>query len=114
MSSLPYARDRTAGWRDPFTWSHTRESSLISGKPRQGTGNIKCNGDDVYRLDARGSRPNAVWEYPYRLPIFSPIDEPERGLDNDGFFWVRNTEEWDYIWVAASGEDLGLDCMSVA
>ena len=62
----------------------------------------------MYRLDARGSRPNAVWEYPYRLPIFSPIDEPERCLTGDGH-WVRNPSEWDYVWVAASGKDLGLD-----
>ena len=61
----------------------------ISGKPRQQTGGVKCSGDDIYRLDARGSRPNAIWEYPYRLPIFSPIDEPERCLGDDGS-WVRN------------------------
>ena len=78
----------------------------ISGKPKQQSGGMKCSGDDIYRLDARGSRPNALWEYPYRLPIFSPIDEPERCVDEDGI-WTRPPQEWDYIWVAASGQDLG-------
>ncbi len=64
----------------------------------------------VYKLDARGSRPNAIWEYPYRLPIFSPLDQPERCLDDSGN-WRRNLTDWDYIWVAASEEDLGLDLL---
>ena len=79
----------------------------VSGKPRQQTGGIGGKGfETVCKLDARGSRPNSVWEYPYPLPIFSPLDEPERCLDDTGV-WVRAPRELDYFWIAAS--DLGLD-----
>ena len=33
-------------------------------------------GKDVYELDARGSRPNAIFEYPYRIPIFFATGRP--------------------------------------
>ena len=81
----------------------------VSGKPRQQTGGIGGRQyQSVFKLDGRGSRPNGVWEYPYPLPIFSPLDEPEPCLDERGA-WVQDPREWDYIWIAASSLDLGLD-----
>ena len=74
----------------------------VSGKPRQQTGGIGAKGyQTVYKLDGRGSRPNGVWEYPYELPIFSPLDEPERCIQDEGGL-TRDLTEYDYIWVAAS------------
>ena len=41
-------------------------------------------GKEVFELDARGSRPNGIFEYPYPLPIFSPLDDPQPCLYSDG------------------------------
>ena len=56
-------------------------------------------GKDVYELDARGSRPNAIFEYPYRIPIYSPLDDPEPCTKSDGSF---NPEKYDYNFVLIS------------
>ena len=78
----------------------------VSGKPRQQTGGIGAKGyQTVYKLDGRGSRPNGVWEYPYELPIFSPLDEPEPCIQDEGGL-TRDLTEYDYIWVAADIKDL--------
>ena len=53
-------------------------------------------GKEVYELDARGSRPNAIFEYPYRIPVFSLLDDPEPCIKSDGSF---NPEKYDYIFV---------------
>ena len=65
----------------------------VSGKPRQQTGGIGAKGyETVYKLDGRGSRPNGVWEYPYKLPIFSPLDEPERCIQDEGLSLIHISE----------------------
>ena len=67
---------------------------------QQVSGNGCEQGDVVYELDARGSRPNGLWYYGYRIPIFSPIDDPQACLRTDGDIWREGApHKFDYIYV---------------
>ena len=76
------------------------------GKPRQQVfGSGATSGKPVYEIDARGSRSNGIWEYGYGIPIFSPVDDPERCLDDNGL-WRHEPTYWHDIWVSCSDYDL--------
>lgn len=75
---------------------------LRCGKPLQqvsglGAENIPM-GLSVFEADARGSRPNGIFDYAYRLPIFSPIDDPQPCTWSDGT-WRRPITDYDYVFV---------------
>ena len=56
-------------------------------------------------MDATSCRVNALLEYPLGLPTFSPLDEIERVLDEEGFFTCP-LDDWDYIYVDCPEVDL--------
>ena len=77
-------------------------------KPKQQSGRSEEEPKGpVYKIDAGGSRPESIFNYPYPLPIFSPMDEPEKCHNDSGHF-VRSFTEYDYIWVDATG-DIDID-----
>ena len=71
------------------------------GKPSQQVSGVGAEhvprGQAVFEVDARGSRPNGIFEYPYKLPIFSPIDDPIPCTWTNGT-WRRDPTVFDYIF----------------
>ena len=59
------------------------------------TQQVLCNGApedaEVFDIDARGSRPNALFDYKFDIPVVSPLDDIQA---IDGACW----REYDYLW----------------
>ena len=96
---------------------HTLESQLSphlvevfhkSPKPMQFTGSwrpLPKSCDVCKCLDVAGCRSNAILEYEYGLPIFSPLDHVERIMDDDGCM-IKDLKSFAMIWVHCPDVDL--------
>ena len=99
------------------THFHTLESQLSphlvevfheSAKPMQFTGawnQLSKDADYCNCLDVVGCRSNAIFEYEHGLPIFSPLDQVERIMDEEGFM-VRELKDYAVIYVNCPDVDL--------
>ena len=56
-------------------------------------------------IDVSGCRSNAIFEYEYGLPVFSPLDHVERILDDNGCI-IKDLENFAFVWVHCPDVDL--------
>ena len=73
----------------------TLPTQVVWGQ-RPKTSEVEC-------IDIRNCRPNSLFTYGYDLPVFSPIDDPQRCTDDDGGL-LRELDYFDCYLVDASAE----------